>query len=285
MTHSPFILQQQEKAKQFYNLHHSGKLLVLPNIWDCLGAQLLENLEYPAVATASASVAYTNGYDDGENISFNDLLVLLQKISKAVNIPVTADIESGYAGNDIELKENIKQLLEAGIVGINIEDSDTKTKSLVPIEIQCHRLKLIKEASTEMNIPIFINARTDTYIHADDFESPAAVLEETIRRGAAYKAAGAECFFPLAVQRETEIKSIVEQLQMPLNILLMPGVPELNMLQEMNVARVSLGPGFLKIAVRAMKSLALKLKSLEGLTDITGNEITSGYLKNLVEKK
>ena len=99
---------QQEKAKQFYNLHHSARLLILPNIWDCLGANLLESLNYPAIATASASVAFTNGYDDGQRISFDSVLALLKKIVSSVNIPVSADVESGFAENDLQLEKNIK---------------------------------------------------------------------------------------------------------------------------------------------------------------------------------
>src|SRR5215467_6921273 len=96
-------LTQQEKAKRFYDLHHSGRLLILPNIWDCLGANLLESLHYQAIATASASVAFTNGYDDGQKISFDFVLDLLNKIVGSVNIPVTADIESGFAQDDEHL--------------------------------------------------------------------------------------------------------------------------------------------------------------------------------------
>src|SRR5678816_653446 len=127
-------LTQKEKAKQFHSLHRAGRLLILPNIWDCLGANLLESLHYPAIATASASVAFTNGFDDGQNISFDSVLAILKKIAGSVNIPVSADIESGFAENDTELKPNIKQLLATGIVGINIEDTDKQTTSIVPIE-------------------------------------------------------------------------------------------------------------------------------------------------------
>jgi 2-methylisocitrate lyase-like PEP mutase family enzyme len=92
MAQAAINLTQQEKAKRFYDLHHSGKLLILPNIWDCLGANLLESLHYPAIATASASVAFTNGFDDGQNISFDSVLAILKKIAGSVNIPVSADI-------------------------------------------------------------------------------------------------------------------------------------------------------------------------------------------------
>src|SRR5258708_6729689 len=145
-------ISQKEKADRFKELHHSGKMLVLPNIWDPLGAMLLESLEYPAVATASASVAFANGYNDGENIPFNDLLVLLKKIVNHFNLPVTADIEKGYADNDFQLQENIKLLIDAGIVGINIEDTNKETNDLQSIETQCHKIRLIKKVSDEMGI-------------------------------------------------------------------------------------------------------------------------------------
>jgi len=278
-------INQQEKAKQFHNLHHSGKLLILPNIWDCIGAVLLESLNYPAIATASASVAFANGYDDGENISFDDLLTLLKKIVNSVNIPVSADIESGYAENEIHLKENIKRLIETGIVGINIEDTDKKTNLLLPIEIQCQRIKLIKTVSEEMGVRLFVNARTDVYIRGKNFDTSESKLEETLKRGVAYKAAGADCFFPIAMWNGDDIKKIIEQLQMPVNLIIIPGIPELNILNEMGVARISLGPSFLKTAIKAMKDLATKLQNFEGLSDITENEITTAYLKNLVNKK
>ena len=152
-------ISQKEKAEKFHELHHSGKMLILPNIWDALGALLLESLGYPAIATASASIAFSNGYNDGENIPFNDLLTLLKKITTSVDLPVSADIEKGYADNDIQLEENIKLLIDAGIVGINIEDTNNKTNSLQAIEYQCNKIRLIKDVAGKMGIPLFINAR------------------------------------------------------------------------------------------------------------------------------
>ncbi|CAN5322429.1 isocitrate lyase/phosphoenolpyruvate mutase family protein [soil metagenome] len=273
---------QQTKAKQFHKLHHSGKMLVFPNIWDSLGAILLEELNYPAVATASASVAFANGYKDGENIPFDYFLTVLTRIVNSVTIPVTADIESGYAYNEKQLEKNIKELIATGIVGINIEDTDKKTKSLLPSEIQCDRIRSIKNISMEMGVPLFINARTDVYIHGN--EPAESKLKKTIERGLAYKSAGADCFFPIAMRKEEEIKAVIQHLQMPVNILLLPGVPELSKLDEIGITRVSLGPGFLKIAIKAMKDMAVKLKNYDGLSEITSNEITSDYLNNLVSK-
>ena len=275
---------QQEKAKRFYDLHHSGKLLILPNVWDCLGANLLESLHYPAIATASASVAFTNGFDDGQRISFDVVLAILKRITGSVSVPVSADIESGFAYNDEQLKQNIKQLLATGIVGINIEDTNKESNSIVPIEVQCEKIKLIKKVSEEMGVSLFINARADVYLRGKDFDTPELKFEEALKRGGAYKAAGANCFYPIGMTRREDIKRMVDQLQMPVNILTIPGIPELSVLNDIRVARVSLGPSFLKIAIKALKNLAIKLQNFEGLSDITENEITSAYVKDLVNK-
>lgn len=273
---------QQEKAKQLYELHHSSKLLILPNIWDVLGALLLEDIGYSAIATASASVAYAKGYNDGENIPFADALHNLKRIATSVNVPVTADIESGYAENKIQLEKNIRAIIETGIVGINIEDTNKKTKTLLPEEAQCKKIKHIKKIAEEMNVSLFINARTDTFIHTANFNSSQQQLEETIKRGNAYKAAGADCFYPILFTKEDDIKAIVEAVKMPVNILMSPGIPELNKLQAIGVTRVSLGPGFLRYAIKAMKELAIKLQHHEGVNDVTANKITSDYFKKLV---
>jgi len=273
---------QAEKAKQLHQLHHSGKLLILPNIWDVLGAKLLEDLGYEAIATASAAVAYSNGYNDGENIPFGEVLHILKRIAGNINVPVTADIESGFEANEKELEKNMHEHIETGVVGINIEDTDKQTKTLLPAEVQCRKIKLIKKISLEKDVPLFINARTDTYVHESDFASPQEQLEETIKRGIAYKDAGADCFYPILLHNEQHIKAIIEALQMPVNILMMPGVPELSALQQMGVARVSLGPGFFKYAVKAMQELAIKLQNNEGTKDVTNNTVTSEYLKRLV---
>jgi 2-methylisocitrate lyase-like PEP mutase family enzyme len=278
------VVEQQEKAKRFYDLHHSGKLLILPNVWDCLGANLLESLHYPAIATASASVAFTNGFDDGQKISFDVVLAILKRITASVSVAVSADIESGFAYNDDELKQNIKQLLATGIVGINIEDTDKESNSIIPLEVQCEKIKLIKKVSEEMGVSLFINARADVYLRGKDFDTPASKFEEALKRGGAYKAAGANCFYPIGMTRQEDIRRMVDQLQMPVNILTIPGIPELSVLHDIGVARVSLGPSFLKIAIKALKNLAIKLQNFEGLSDITENEITSAYVKDLVNK-
>lgn len=276
------LYSQKEKAHQLYQLHHSNKILILPNVWDILGAKLLESINYSAIATASASIAYTNGYLDGEKIPFNYVLSILSKIANSVNVPVTADIESGYTVNETQLQENIKELLKSGIVGINIEDTNHNTKSLFSIQSQCERIKIIRTVARELDIPLFINARADVLLYDKDFSTDETQIEELINRGLAYKEAGADCFYPIVLRQKSSIEKLVKQLNMPINILTLPEIPSLKELHDIGVARVSLGPSFLKIALQGMQQLAIELKDLEGLSRITENKITNDYLKKLI---
>ena len=280
MNHST----QQAKADALRALHHNGHLLVLPNIWNPLGAALLQDIGYAAVATASASIAYTNGYDDGEHIPFNDVLKSLQQIVSSVAIPVTADIESGYTANNNQLKDHIKKLISTGIAGINFEDSHKQNGQLLSIEEQSEKIKLIKNTAAETGVPLFINARTDVYIKADKAQPAEEKFNEALKRGKAYIAAGADCFFPILMKEKQDIQNLVAALKAPVNILAVPGVPDLKTLHHIGVARVSLGPGFLKVAIRALKEIALRLKNYEGLENVTSNAVTSDYLKTLINR-
>jgi 2-methylisocitrate lyase-like PEP mutase family enzyme len=274
---------QPEKGNLLKKLHHNGKLLVLPNIWDPLGAIMLESLGYPAVATASASIAFTNGYPDGEKIPFKDLLFILNKIVKSIKIPVTADIESGYAKNNVELKENIKRLLDAGIAGINFEDTNQEDKTIISIDAQCEKLSLIRNTVSEIGMTLFINARTDVYLKANDL-SEEEKLSETIRRGKAYKSSGADCFYPISLKKKEQIEIIIKEVGLPVNVLLLPGIPDFETLKIIGVARLSLGPGFLKTSINAMKNIAEKLLHDEGMQEVADNPVTSAYLNTLISK-
>jgi len=274
---------QSENGNLLQQLHHNGKLLVLPNIWDPLGALMLERMGYPAAATASASIALSNGYPDGEKIPFNDLLFILQKIVTSVKIAVTADIESGYADNNSALKKNIKKLLDIGIAGINFEDSRHDDDQLISVEEQCEKISIIKKVAKENGASLFINARTDVFIkmnHLSDEEK----LSEALLRGKAYKEAGADGFYPIILKKERDIEIIIKEVALPVNILLLPGVPDFEILKKIGVSRVSLGPGFLKIAINAMKNVAEKLLDYEGMNEVTGNPVTTAYLNSLISK-
>jgi 2-methylisocitrate lyase-like PEP mutase family enzyme len=275
---------QSEKEKQFHELHHNNELLVLPNIWNPLSAKLLEETGYKVVATASASIAFANGYQDGEKIPFDELIFILKRIVKCVNIPVTADVESGYAHNNVLLKENIKRLIDTGIAGINFEDSHHDEQKLYSKEEQSEKINLIKNTASYSGSNLFINARTDVFIKQNHL-SKEEKLAEAIERGKAYKAAGADGFYPIFLKEKASIKKVIEEVALPVNILMLPGIPDFSGLKQIGVARISLGPGFLKYAINSMKNIAEKLVHYEGMDDITGNRITTDCLKNLISKK
>ena len=274
----------KEKEKQFYELHYNDQLLILPNIWNPLGARLLEELGFKAIATASASIAFANGYDDGEKISFDELIYILTKIVKSVKIPVTADIESGYAENNSILKENIKSLVDTGISGINFEDSHHDEEKLFSKEVQSEKIYLIKKTALSTGSNLFINARTDVFLKENHL-SKEEKIANAIDRGIAYKDAGADGFYPIFLKEKESIKKVVEEVTIPINILMLPGIPDFKELKESGVARISLGPGFLKYAIHSMKDIAEKLLESEGMEKIVNNPVTTDYLKNLISKK
>jgi 2-methylisocitrate lyase-like PEP mutase family enzyme len=275
---------QSDKGKLFNQLHHNGKLLVLPNVWDPISAMLLENLGYPAVATASASIALSNGYADGEKIPFEEVLIILRKIVNSVTIPVSADIESGYAKNNAELEENIKKLIDTGIAGINFEDSSHPENKLITIKEQCEKISIIKKVAIEKGSSLFINARSDVYLRSANL-SEEEKLSETIARGKAYGDAGADGFYPIILKEKGAIENIIKEVGLPVNIILIPGIPDFETLKKMGLARLSLGPGFLKTAINAMKNVAEKLLAYEGMNEVTNNPVTSDYLNDLISKK
>ncbi|MDP4214497.1 MAG: isocitrate lyase/phosphoenolpyruvate mutase family protein [Bacteroidota bacterium] len=250
---------QAARAESFRQQHLSGKLLILPNIWDALGARLIRRLGYPSVATASVATAIANGYLDGEHIPFARLLEIVHTIHAAVDLPLTVDIERGFADTIPKLKENICQLIEQGAVGINIEDSKPDHKSLYAIDEQCRKIEAVREAAVQCGVPLVINARTDVFVTVANDQR----LEQGIERGKAYQSAGADCIYPVLINSYEDIARFVNELAMPVNVLLMKSIPDLKRLEEMGVARVSLGPNLLNHVLNTMKQIAEGLKQYD----------------------
>lgn len=275
---------QIEKEKQFHELHHDQKLLILPNIWDVLGATLLEDLGYPAVATSSSAIALSNGYRDGERLPFEDLLKILSRIVSGVSIPVSADVETAYASNSTELKENIKKLINTGIVGINYEDSRHDETGMISIKEQSEKIEIIRKTATESGSHLFLNARMDVYIKGNHLDGEQKLVE-AIKRGKAYKDSGADGLYPIILKDKRHIEALVKETRLPVNVTMIPGIPDIETLKTIGVARVSLASGFLKSSVFAMKNIAEKLLKGEGVDDATQNMVTSGYLNGLIKDK
>lgn len=260
---------QSEKADLLKKLHHSGKMLVLPNIWDAAGAALLEKLGYPAVATASAAIARAHGFEDGENIPFDMLLAIVSQIVKSVSVPVTVDIEAGYADDYDTLKSNIRQLIAAGVAGINIEDTDVRSRGLVPVEEQVEKLKLITRVAERENTRLFINARTDVFLMRSDLADEQK-LALAIERGRAYVGAGADCIYPIFLTDETAIQTLMAAWKVPVNVLARVGAPDLEVLRGLGVARVSFGPNVHRAMLLAMEGVLREVRDTASHLPVTG---------------
>jgi 2-methylisocitrate lyase-like PEP mutase family enzyme len=269
---------QAAKAELFRSQHHAGKLLILPNIWDSLGARLMANSGFPSVATASVATALSNGYPDGEKIPFSELLEVVNKITTAVELPVTVDIERGFAEGIPQLKNNIRLLIENGAIGINIEDSFPDHKSLYKMEEQCRKIEAIRETGIQCGVPIVINARTDIFLLKIE-ENP---LPEAIKRGRAYQSAGADCLYPITMNNYDDITRFLEEAFMPINVLLQKSVSDLKRLEKIGVARISLGPYFLNHALTAMKQVAEGLIHLDSSAFFEPELLPREYLNQLV---
>jgi 2-methylisocitrate lyase-like PEP mutase family enzyme len=271
-------LTQADKAILFRNQHHSGSILLLPNIWDQLGAKMLEKAGYPSIATASVATALTNGYKDGEKIPFARLLKTVSRITAAVSLPVSVDIERGFADSIFLLKENIRLLVENGAVGINIEDSHADHKGLFKIEEQCRKIEAIREVGVQCGVSIVINARTDIFLLKTEKDS----FRQAIERGLAYKAAGADCFYPIVMNDYEEISILVKEVAMPVNVLLSKSTADLNKLNEIGVARVSLGPGLLNHALSTMNQIAEELLHYNTTTFFNHGLLSRDFMDSLV---
>jgi 2-methylisocitrate lyase-like PEP mutase family enzyme len=260
-----------EKAEKLRKLHHGPRILALPNAWDVVSARILEELGYPAVATSSAAMAFAHGYPDGQRISRDEMLEAVARITRAVRVPVTADLESGYGKTPEEIADFTKAIVAAGAVGLNFEDiTGDDESSHVELPLQVKKIRTIRDTAAALGVPVVINARTDVYLMPI---GPAATrFERTVERLRAYREAGADCLFaPGVCDRET-IQKLVKALDAPLNILASQGCPSLDELEKMGVARVSAGSSAMRAAMGAFQRVAkdwLAHGSYDSLTQVT----------------
>ena len=235
-------------AGRLRELHGGDRMLLLANVWDAGGARLVEQSGYPAVATSSSAVARARGYEDGEQMPADVAFAAVAEIARAVDVPVTADMESGYG---VDPADFAARLLDAGAVGCNYEDSDHRSPGqLLDAEFHASRVAALVDAG------VVVNARVDTFLlqHEDAFD-------EGVRRARLYREAGATCVYPIVLGDEALIESFVAAVDAPVNILLRPGAPSVARLRELGVRRASVGGGFYRVV---MNALAAEVEALKG---------------------
>lgn len=249
----------KQKAEGFLALHHGPTVLILANAWDVASAKIFELEGFKAVGTTSAGIAATLGYADGQKMSLAENMDVVQRIASSTSLPVSADIESGYATSIEGVAKAAQAALEAGAVGLNLEDgTGDPATPLFDKALQQDKIKTIREMTVAKGIHLVINARTDVYLLQE--QSPRR-LRCAIDRGNAYKEAGADCIFvpDMGALDKAAIGTLVEEIDAPINIIAGATTPPIPELQEMGVSRVSLGPRPMRAVLSVLRRIAKEL--------------------------
>jgi len=252
---------QVSRAERFRALHHSADILLLPNVWDVVSARLYEEEGFAALGTTSAGIAATLGYPDGQRITVDDTARVVEHIVHRVAIPVSADIEAGYGLSPEAVAEAARRVLDAGAVGINMEDRPSgrgidHDVELLDVDVVEERIRAIRAMAEGAGVPLVINARTDVCLAGS--AAGADRLGEVIRRGNRYLAAGADCVFvpDMGDLTRAGIAELLSGLDGPLNLIAGAGTPPVPELQAMGVARLSFGPRPMRAALRLLQEMA-----------------------------
>ncbi|MEE8333794.1 MAG: isocitrate lyase/phosphoenolpyruvate mutase family protein [Alphaproteobacteria bacterium] len=259
--------EQIKKAEAFQAMHQGPGILVLPNAWDVISAHLIVRAGFGAVATTSGGCAHSLGYPDGEYISGDEMGAAIGRIAQAVAVPVTADMEACYATAPEDVARLVRAVIDAGAVGINIEDANREV-GLFDRTLAIERIQAAVEAVKASGVPALINARTDCF-HVPE---PASAFDEGAARLNAYLEAGAGCAFAIFVRDGDTIARLAKAVDGPLNILPGPDSPSVAELESMGVRRVTVGGAIARAALTAAE------RAIEELRDTGTYEFARGIL-------
>ncbi|MBB1199537.1 isocitrate lyase/phosphoenolpyruvate mutase family protein [Enterobacteriaceae bacterium 89] len=222
----------------FAELHRQNKPLLIANVWDASSAITAQQLGYQALGTSSAAIAAMSGYEDGEAMSFDELLWIVTRIKAVTHLPLSVDVEAGFGYSADEIANNLKRLARLGVVGVNLEDSKVTNgvRKLTDANTFASTLKAIRGALQNEYPSLFLNIRTDTYLLNHE-----QALQETLLRGQLYQAAGADGLFVPCLTAENDIRTLAKQITLPLNVMCMPDLSSFDRLAEFGVSRISMG--------------------------------------------
>ena len=240
-------------AAMFRALHVKGDPLVLFNIWDAGSARIVAEAGAKALATGSWSVAAAQGFEDGEELPLELALANLRRIVAASELPVTIDLEGGYGRAAERVAETARLALEAGAVGCNLEDRIVGGGGIYCVEEQASRLAAVRAAAPQDRF--FINARLDTFLQAEA-TAHERLIDEALERGRAYADAGADGLFVPGLGDDALIGRYCEAAPLPVNVMVLKGMPSLSRLAELGVSRISHAGGPWRIAMEALREAA-----------------------------
>jgi 2-methylisocitrate lyase-like PEP mutase family enzyme len=257
------------QAIQFRQLHRGPNVLILPNAWDVASARIFEDAGFPAIATTSAGIAYSLGYADGQRVRREEMMARIGRIARAVEVPVTADIEAGYGSAVEDVAKTTCELIQMGVVGMNLEDgSGDPSRPLIGFELAVEKIKAARQAAVDVRGQIVINARTDIFLLPGG--NPDADYSEALRRLLAFRDAGADCVFAPGLKDAETIGRLAKAVECPLNILAGPGTPSIPELANLGVARVSVGSGPMRATLGLLRRLAEELKTSGTYSEMEG---------------
>jgi 2-methylisocitrate lyase-like PEP mutase family enzyme len=239
--------------KLFQSLHNGPDVLIIGNVWNVQSAKVFEQLGVKAIATSSYAVAESLGYDDGEEMSFDEYLFIVNRIAASTTLPLSVDLEAGYGSTAEQIASNITRLAEIGVSGINIEDSriKDKTRTIENAELFADRIKSVCKELNKRNVEIFINLRSDVYL----LNLPAAA-EEAGKRIKAYESTGAHGLFFPCLTDLSQISVLTQQTQLPVSVMCMPNLPSFDALQNAGIKRISMANFLNKKLYTDMQGLA-----------------------------
>jgi 2-methylisocitrate lyase-like PEP mutase family enzyme len=251
--------EQRRRAEHFRALHQGPRILLLGSVWDVGSAVVFEREGFAALGTSSAGIANAAGYPDGEAMPRAEMIDAVGRIAARVGIPVSADMEMGYGTTPEAVAETCRLVLEAGAVGVNLEDATGDSAApLVDVALQCEKLAAIRAMANAYGVPLVVNARTDGYwLKLWDEERR---LQESIDRANAYRQAGADCLFVPGAVEPTVVATLARAIAGPLNVLATPGCPEVGELERLGVRRVSQGSGPARAAFATARAVARELR-------------------------
>jgi 2-methylisocitrate lyase-like PEP mutase family enzyme len=274
--------EQAKKAEAFRALHRGPPLLLMANAWDAMSARIFEAEGFAAVATTSGGVSWTLGYADGEAAPWGEVVEQTARIAHAVAVPVTADIEAGFGATPEAVGGSIADIIRAGVVGVNLEDGVHGPTPMRTIEDAVARIRAAREAARAAGVPIVINARTDLYLKQIGDE--ASRFDEAVARGRAYLAAGADCFYPIALRDPATIGRLVQALKAPININVRAGFPSVAELEALGVARITTATQITLMALATTRQIAREIKAT-GRFDAIDPAIAHPEMQQLMAKK
>src|SRR5918997_3018122 len=227
-----------ELADRFLSLHRSDRPLLMPNPWDQGSARLLESLGFEALATTSSGFAATLGRLDGM-VSRDEAIAHAAEIVDAVSVPVSADLENCFADDPAGVAETVRLAIDAGLAGCSIEDfSGRETDTIYDPGLAAERVAAAAEAAHSGDRKLVLTARAENYVHSR-FDLP-----DTIARLQSFQEAGADVLFAPGVRELDEIRELVSSVDLPVNVLAMPGMPSVADLADGGVSRISVGGAF-----------------------------------------